>query len=99
MAISKPRNRVVLFRLTQEEYQQVQEACAEGGARSVSEFARARSLGTAPGGASVTQMQAQLTELAAAVERLTATVTASQGARAEAVGAGYGASAFAKPGI
>lgn len=97
MAISKPRNRVVLFRLTQEEYQQVQEACVEGGARSVSDFARARILGTAPSGSSLTQMQAQLAELTAAVERLSAAVAGSQGPRAEAVGAGYGA--FAKPGV
>ena len=34
MAISKPRNRVVLFRLTQEEYAQVQQACAEESART-----------------------------------------------------------------
>ncbi len=98
MAISKPRNRVVLFRLTQEEYQQVQDACAEGGARSVSDFARARILGTAPGGSALTQMQTQLAELTAAVERLT-TAVASQGPRAEAAGAGYGVNAFAKPGV
>jgi hypothetical protein len=98
MAISKPRNRVVLFRLTQEEYQQVQEACAEGGARSVSDFARARILGAAPAGASLTQIQSQLAELSATVAKLTEAVAASQGARAEAAGAGYGANSFAKPG-
>lgn len=99
MAISKPRNRVVLFRLTQEEYQQVQEACQEGGARSVSDFARARILGSAPGGLSLTQIQTQLAELTATVTKLTETVAASQGPRAEAAGAGYGSNAFAKPGV
>jgi outer membrane murein-binding lipoprotein Lpp len=98
MAISKPRNRVVLFRLTQEEYQQVQEACAEGGARSVSDFARARILGTAPGGSSLNQIQSQLAELSASVAKLTEAVAASQ-PRAEAAGAGYGSNAFAKPGV
>jgi hypothetical protein len=97
MAISKPRNRVVLFRLTQEEYQQVQEACQEGGARSVSDFARARILGAGPVG-SLTQIQAQLAELTATVARLTEAVTGSQ-PRAEAAGAGYGANLYAKPGV
>ena len=45
MAISKPRNRVVLFRLTQEEFSEVQQACENGAARSVSDYARARILG------------------------------------------------------
>ena len=45
MAVTKPRNRVVLFRLTQDEYEAVQAACSENSARSLSDFARARILG------------------------------------------------------
>lgn len=102
MAISKPRNRVVLFRLTQDEYQQVQAACVEGGARSVSDFARARILGAAPGSTSLAQVEAKLAELAAAVERLTMRMTETSSSdssgRAEAVGAGYSSGTYAKSG-
>ena len=87
MAISKPRNRVVLFRLTQEEYAQVQQACTDGAARSVSDFARARILGQ-PSAESpaLTQMQAQLEELTRAVETLTRGLNPAP--RADAAGAG-----------
>ena len=91
MAISKPRNRVVLFRLTQEEYAQVQQACTDGAARSVSDFARARILGQASESPAMAQMQAQLEELTRAVETLTRALNPTP--RAEAAGAG--ASGFA----
>jgi hypothetical protein len=71
MAVSKPRNRVVLFRLTQDEYNQVQEACASGAARSVSDFARARILGGPTDATSMTQIESRLAELSRTVERLT----------------------------
>ncbi|MEO8050020.1 MAG: hypothetical protein ABI833_06350 [Acidobacteriota bacterium] len=44
MAITKPRNRTLIFRLTQEEYATLQAASSERGARSLSEFARAQLL-------------------------------------------------------
>ena len=72
MAISKPRNRVVLFRLTQEEYAQVQQACTEESARSVSDFARARILGQASGESPALEaIQDKLERLTRAVEALT----------------------------
>jgi len=37
---NRPRNRVVVFRLSQDEYRMVQEACERTGARNLSEFAR-----------------------------------------------------------
>ena len=84
MAISKPRNRVVLFRLTQEEYAQVQQACAEESARSVSDFARARILGQpAAESPALEAVEAKLEQLTRAVEALT---------RASAPGAGSGTS-------
>ena len=44
MAIRNPRNRVLIFRLTQEEYDAVQSASA--GSRSISEYARDALLGS-----------------------------------------------------
>ena len=46
MAITKPRNRILIFRLTQEEYATLQAASSEKGARSLSEFARAQLFGS-----------------------------------------------------
>jgi hypothetical protein len=64
MAVNKPRNRVLIFRLTQDEYQTLQ--AASSGARSLSEFARAKlldSLGGSP-------IDAQLSELKNTVSRI-----------------------------
>jgi hypothetical protein len=43
MAVNKPRNRTLIFRLTQDEYDCLQ--AASSGARSLSDFARERLLG------------------------------------------------------
>lgn len=40
MAVTKPRNRLVNFRVSEEEFQSLREACETGGARSISDFAR-----------------------------------------------------------
>jgi hypothetical protein len=45
MAVTKPRNRTLIFRLTQAEYETLQVASCGNGARSLSEFARAKLLG------------------------------------------------------
>ena len=37
---SKPRNRIVVFRLSQDEYRSLKEACDRRGARNLSEFTR-----------------------------------------------------------
>lgn len=87
MAITKPRNRVVLFRLTEDEYQHLQQACEAGQARSISDYARARILGPdhvdgaqkpsildADSAPSIQQVQDQLDQLHTAVETLTAMV-------------------------
>lgn len=42
MAVTKPRNKILIFRLTQEEYQTLQSASS--GARSLSDFARTKLL-------------------------------------------------------
>jgi len=41
---SKPRNRIVVFRLSQEEYRSLQDACARAGARNLSDFTRSEVL-------------------------------------------------------
>jgi hypothetical protein len=41
---TKPRNRVVVFRLSQDEYRSLQEACTRAGARKLSDFTRSEVL-------------------------------------------------------
>ena len=70
MPVTKPRNRVVLFRLTQEEYSSLQSAA--GSARSLSEFARSRILGpSSEETGHLTQVDEKLSELKVAVDQLT----------------------------
>jgi hypothetical protein len=40
MSVLKPRNRLVNFRLSEEEFQSMKNACERSGARSLSDFAR-----------------------------------------------------------
>jgi len=44
MPSTTPRDRIVLFRLTQEEYQLLRDASAASGARSISDFTRSEIL-------------------------------------------------------
>ncbi len=44
MLASKSRNRVVIFRLTQDEYDSLKDACSEKGSRNLSEFTRSELL-------------------------------------------------------
>lgn len=62
MAVTKPRNRILIFRLTQEEYEALQSASS--GARSLSDFARSKLL------SSVDPLGAQLNELQSKVARI-----------------------------
>jgi hypothetical protein len=64
MAIHKPRNRTLIFRLTQEEYQALQ--LASSGARSLSDYARSKLLGTLE----TQPIHAELTELKSSVSRI-----------------------------
>jgi hypothetical protein len=86
MPITKPRNRVVLFRLTQEEYARVRQACAAADARSVSDYARTRILGASE--PPLQRVEARLSDLLNAVERLTRLIEGNL-ARSEAA-SGYG---------
>ncbi len=40
MAVVNPRNRIVFFRVSEEEFRGMEQACSVVGARSISEFAR-----------------------------------------------------------
>ena len=64
MAVNNPRNRVLIFRLTQDEYEALQ--VASSGARSLSDYARARLL--AP--ATPSKIDQQLDEIKTTVARL-----------------------------
>jgi hypothetical protein len=41
---TKPRNRIVVFRLSQDEYRSLKEACDRAGARNLSDFTRSEIL-------------------------------------------------------
>ena len=64
MAVTKPRNRTLIFRLTQEEYQALQAASL--GARSLSDYARNKLLSTAE----TLPIRAELSELKSSVSRI-----------------------------
>ncbi len=70
MAVLKPRNRILIFRLTQDEYDQLQSACTVGGARSLSDFARSRLLSTLGAEPALSGFETRLAELHSAVQRL-----------------------------
>jgi hypothetical protein len=64
MAVSNPRNRTLIFRLTQEEYASLQ--AASSGARSLSEFARDKLMGSLER----PPIDAQLIELKTTITRI-----------------------------
>ena len=49
MSVLKPRNRLINFRLTEEEFIHLRDACAAQGARSLSDFARSAVMRQASG--------------------------------------------------
>ncbi len=68
MAVNKPRNRILIFRLTQEEYDALQAASA--GARSLSEFARSKLLTSLdPVGAQLSDLQSKVARIEQLLER------------------------------
>ena len=71
MAVTKPRNRCVIFRLTQEEFQYLETVTSASGARSLSEFARLKVLrGAQSAEPSLAEIEKKLDELAGAVQVL-----------------------------
>ena len=66
MAVTKPRNRALIFRVTQDEYEALQTASSGYGARSLSEFARVKLFGALE----TPRLQTEISELRLTVERL-----------------------------
>jgi hypothetical protein len=91
MPVQKPRNRLVNFRLNEEEYEGLRAACAHHGARSVSDFARAavlRSAGIQERADRQTQRRLsdlgqKVSELEAHVQDLMRLIAGSDGAGAQ----------------
>jgi hypothetical protein len=72
MAVTKPRNRIVIFRLSEDEYETLQSASS--GSRSLSEFARAKlmsSLGSNPIDTQLTDLKTTVARLADLLEKTT----------------------------
>jgi len=69
MEDTKPRTRAVIFRLTQDEYDRVKSASSAGGARSLSDFARANVL-RAAGEPTLGEMERKLDALNRTVQNL-----------------------------
>ena len=72
MAVNNPRNRILIFRLTQDEYAALQSASAGNGARSLSEFARDRLLGAllqSPMDERISAIQSSVARLAQLLEK------------------------------
>ena len=64
MAVTKPRNKILIFRLTQDEYQALQ--AASSGARSLSDYARTKLLSSL----GEPKIDQQLLELQSTVARI-----------------------------
>jgi hypothetical protein len=80
MPLLKPRNRSVVFRLTQEEYEALHAACIRSGGRSISDYARTSLLNSiAQPGASanpaISRLEAKLNETNSALQSLVFLVT------------------------
>ena len=70
MPILKRRDRIVVFRLSQDEYEGLKAACAERGAASISSFARAELL-TSLDRDRLSGVSRQLTQLESSMQRIT----------------------------
>jgi hypothetical protein len=84
MSVLNPRNRLVNFRLSQEEFEKLKAACSEYGARSVSDFARSSVLRSLEQFQEVScgracDLEHKVVELEARVEQLLRLVTAVSG--------------------
>ena len=98
MSILKPRNRLVNFRLMEEEFVYLREACLAQGARSISDFARSAvlrqadrsgapgaSAGESPSTQSLADLQSMMMQLQARVGQLVEQVDAGRPPVAEPV--------------
>ena len=83
MSLLKPRNRSVVFRLTEDEYDNLRTACVRSGGRSLSDFARSALLATIASNtgrrhapeAIITRLEARINETNSALQSLILLVT------------------------
>ena len=72
MAVNNPRNRILIFRLTQDEYDALRAASSQRGARSLSDFARGKLLGSLDSptlDAQIDELKRTVTHIAQMLER------------------------------
>ncbi len=62
MAVLKTRDRIVVFRLTQEEYKRLMKACSHTGARNLSDYTRAQLLDPSASRTSPDRIETRLTK-------------------------------------
>jgi hypothetical protein len=73
MSVFRPRNRLVNFRLSEDEFERLRSSCAQHGARSISDFARSsvlHRLEGVPASSAATQLVTQFGELERRVVQL-----------------------------
>jgi len=70
MAVIKRRDRIVIFRLAQDEYEGLRAACAERGGASISSFARSEVLKALNRGG-LSEVSQQLSSLQSSLQRIT----------------------------
>jgi hypothetical protein len=70
VAVLKRRDRLVIFRLTQDEFENLKTACAERGATSLSAFARSELLNSLNGDR-LSEVRRQLSTLQSSVKHMT----------------------------
>jgi len=76
MPLLKPRNRAVVFRLTQEEYDALLAACLRSGGRSLSDYARSSLLNSINAAdPSIHRLETKLNETNSALQSLVLLVT------------------------
>ena len=85
MPVLKPRNRVVYFRVSEEEFNSLQSMCSNHGARSLSDLARTAVLNVLEGaGATVeNRVLAKLNELDTGINQLNQRLAGMAGRSAE----------------
>jgi hypothetical protein len=80
MSVFKPRNRLVNFRLSDDEFDKLKALCPLHGARSISDFARSSVLDrleqTPPQAAAVRPLDAKVDQLESRVEELVSLISA-----------------------
>jgi hypothetical protein len=71
--IGEPRNRVVVFRLAQEEYRKLKEVSSRNGARNISDFMRSELLAYIHSGTITEHLQQRFDSLERRIEELQST--------------------------